>query len=88
MSRIGDHGPNGGNHTFVNLMQMKAGTSRMTGNHTFWSVWPVLSVPEGRQRKVRKAGISGGQIQPFVHYTLIIIKLALQIKSSHHAPMP
>ena len=85
-------GQTAGNHTFckqqVSLGWWKAGTSRMTGNHTFgvcglsWVSW--RQTKKGRKRQeflVAKYNL-------YVHYALIIIKLALQIKSSHHAPMP
>ena len=62
--------------------QRKAGTP--TGNHTFW----VISVLKAGKERWGKAGISCIQMQAGAHYALIIVKLDLQIRSTHHAPTP
>jgi len=64
--------------------QRKAGASRLTGNHKFGGDKCL----GGRQRKVGK-GMNLLQLNvTFAHYVLITTKLALQIRSTHTAPMP
>ena len=51
--------------------QRKAGTSRLSGNHTFWGD----KCSGGRQRKVEKASNLQSPKEPVAHYALITIKL-------------
>lgn len=60
--------------------QRKSATSGMTGSHTFWGDTCL-----GSKEKAGKSGNLWCLIATFAHYVLITIKLALQIRSSHHA---
>ena len=51
------------------------------------TLW-VISVLEAHKERWGKVGISWVLMQPIAHYGLITIQLALQIRSTQHAPMP
>ena len=63
--------------------QRKADTFRLTGNHTFW----VLRVPVTDKERCKGGNLVSPKVT-FAACALTTVKLALQIRSTHHALLP
>ena len=64
--------------------QGKAGTSRLTGNHTFWMIIFLEAEKKGEERWDPLES----WVYPVAHYALITVNLALQLRSTHQTLTP
>ena len=64
--------------------QGKAGTSRLTGNHTFW----VIIFLEAEKKGEERWDPLDSWVYPVAHYALITVNLPLQLRSTHQALTP
>ena len=64
--------------------QGKAGTSRLTGNHTFW----VIIFLEAEKKGEERWDPLESWVHPVAHYALIVVNLALQLRSTGQALRP